>query len=71
MTDYHRKVWLFRMLTRKSSKGKWTRAHMDMLNNIAAKICNHMQLGLIDMSWRGCIHVGLKNVDTGTDVRVL
>ena len=59
MTDYCRKVRMFYALTRKTSKGEWTRGHTDMLNDIAAKICNRMQLGLIDMSRRVCIHVGL------------
>ena len=59
MTDYRRKVRMFYALTRKTSRGEWTHAHTDMLNNIAAKTCNRMQLGLIDMSQGVCIHVGL------------
>ena len=42
MTDYCRKVQMFCALTHKTSKGEWTRAHTDMLNDIAAKICNRM-----------------------------
>ena len=59
MTDYRHKVQMFYALTHKTSKGEWTRAHTDMLNDIAAKICNRMQLGLIDMSQGVRIHVGL------------
>ena len=59
VTDYCCKVRMFYALTRKTRKGEWTRVHTDMLNDIADKICNCMQLGLIDMSRGVCIHVGL------------
>ena len=68
MTDYRRKVWIFYALTSKTSKGEWTHAHMDILNDIMDKICNRMQLGLIDMSRGVRIHVGLQSVDKGTDI---
>ena len=51
---------MFYVLTCKTIKGEWTRAHTDMLNDIAAKICNRMQLGLIDMSRGVRTHVGCK-----------
>ena len=49
---------MFYALNHKTSSGEWTRTHTDMLNDIADKICNRMQLGLIKMSRGVRIHVG-------------
>ena len=44
MTDYRHKVQMFYALTHKTSKGEWTRAHTDMLNDIAVKFATACSL---------------------------
>ena len=50
VTDYKRKVRDLYALTCKTSNGRWTSGHTELLNDIADEICNRLELGLVDMS---------------------
>ena len=59
MTDYKRRVQDLYALTHKGSDGRWTPTHTATLNDITDEICNHMKLGLVDLSKVLRIHVGI------------
>ena len=48
--DYKRKIRDLYALTHKTSNGRWTSGHTQLLNDIADEICNRLELGLVDMS---------------------